>query len=683
LSLEDTIRSQVDYLSRIQNPDGGWGIEEGEISSPWNTAEVVVALCNGSSSPPSPKIKDGVDFLVAAQSKDGGWPSRSDKSARPRAALSRTVATSWGLRALTALVLDPNLGAPIGQAKDWLIKARQPSGAWKEHESGADSVTATSHALLALLEQDAREERVHSATSHGIRWLASQLTPDGEIGFVVGSQPAFCVSALVAHVGCVAARQGYDINTSLRRTIDFVRRRVHEEKGVPSAAALEEEDVGTFRRQYEHFPCPLVLSTLVALTCPPFGSCELRLTELLRRVSRQFWKLQKPGRGCACTDDGRRTTWATAHWILAARRLKARASDDPVIARALGGLGRPEQALVMKGGGVKGLALTGALLALEEKGYSFDIFAGTSAGAITAVLLAAGYSPKELEKELLQLDFSTFLDSRLQCLWNVLRWKGLHSGDPIRDWIAERIENRTGSNQTPLEDLPRRAVIFATIRGGTVLFDSDGNRKDTQADFAVRCSMSIPGFFRTDLLDGEPVYDGGLLNNFPVDPLLETNRNLDFIGLYLKEPRPTRYEWLLPLRLFRILIARDERALVERHQHRIISIDPAPIRTTQFKIYPCEKDFLLWQGRAAALAFVKERDPSLVTDHELRGATERANKHHKEVVQLSRRRLMRRASWWVAGVAIVCCLSWAFVLYDVSRTVQLDGSQAAPTPSAL
>ena len=45
--------------------------------------------------------------------------------------------------------------------------------------------------------------------------------------------------------------------------------------------------------------------------------------------------------------------------------------------------------LVLEGGGVKGIGLVGAVLTLHEQGYEFPRAAGTSAGAITAALVAA------------------------------------------------------------------------------------------------------------------------------------------------------------------------------------------------------------------------------------------------------------------------------------------------------
>ena len=59
--------------------------------------------------------------------------------------------------------------------------------------------------------------------------------------------------------------------------------------------------------------------------------------------------------------------------------------------------------IVCEGGGVKGIALLGAIYYLEEKGYTFQNFAGTSAGAIVSSLLAVGYTGKELKELLLNI----------------------------------------------------------------------------------------------------------------------------------------------------------------------------------------------------------------------------------------------------------------------------------------
>src|SRR5688500_11251178 len=53
---------------------------------------------------------------------------------------------------------------------------------------------------------------------------------------------------------------------------------------------------------------------------------------------------------------------------------------------------------VFQGGGAKGVAYAGALRAVEERGLWFSQVAGSSAGAITAVLVAAGVHPDELDE---------------------------------------------------------------------------------------------------------------------------------------------------------------------------------------------------------------------------------------------------------------------------------------------
>ena len=67
---------------------------------------------------------------------------------------------------------------------------------------------------------------------------------------------------------------------------------------------------------------------------------------------------------------------------------------------------------VFAGGGLKGFALVGAYQELEEKGYRFKRVAGTSAGAIIASFIAAGYSGKEIEQMMQEEDLQTLLDPR-------------------------------------------------------------------------------------------------------------------------------------------------------------------------------------------------------------------------------------------------------------------------------
>ena len=75
--------------------------------------------------------------------------------------------------------------------------------------------------------------------------------------------------------------------------------------------------------------------------------------------------------------------------------------------------------LVFEGGGVKGIAYVGALEVLEREGILKNIerVAGTSAGAMVAVLVALGYTPKEISDILWDINFKNFMDSS----WGIVR----------------------------------------------------------------------------------------------------------------------------------------------------------------------------------------------------------------------------------------------------------------------
>ena len=69
---------------------------------------------------------------------------------------------------------------------------------------------------------------------------------------------------------------------------------------------------------------------------------------------------------------------------------------------------------VFEGGGVKGIALAGALSVLEERGYLPQNTAGASAGAIVAALLVAGYGAGELKSIIAGPDYGRFEDGSLE-----------------------------------------------------------------------------------------------------------------------------------------------------------------------------------------------------------------------------------------------------------------------------
>lgn len=262
--------------------------------------------------------------------------------------------------------------------------------------------------------------------------------------------------------------------------------------------------------------------------------------------------------------------------------------------------------LVLKGGGVKGLAYAGALIELERY-FSFDKYIGTSAGAIAAVLLAAGYDPAELSRILKDKDLREFLDSPVwQWPFNLLFRRGLHKGDTFINWLHELLSAKLGERAYfPMSELSS-ALIFASRRNqGAIAFDSEGTRSDSDAVHATRCSMSIPFLFTSPTIDGIHAYDGGIRANFPIKEYLRVENSRNFIAIYLSEPVQREGSFLGDL--LNIGVEGEERQLLDEFKRDIIVINTWPIDYKNFSISKPEKEFLFAAGRAAALRFLFNR----------------------------------------------------------------------------
>lgn len=283
--------------------------------------------------------------------------------------------------------------------------------------------------------------------------------------------------------------------------------------------------------------------------------------------------------------------------------------------------------IVLKGGGVKGLAFAGALMELE-KYFSFNTFAGTSAGAITAVLLGAGYKPIELLEILRGKNFNSFKDASIWSgIRNFRKTGGFYPGNEIKNWIKELIEKRISQeSEVRLRHLLQRTIVYASRnKEATMVFDSHGQYQDTFAFFAAKCSMSIPYFFSPETVDGFRVYDGGIRNNFPLQRFIQDNNDKPFIGLYLKSREKDSNSWFKRVlgkfvkgsvikELVEIITEGDEASLVDENRDKIIIIDVHTIGTTDFDLNEVQKEFLELAGRVATLRFIEKYYPDIALD---------------------------------------------------------------------
>ena len=169
-------------------------------------------------------------------------------------------------------------------------------------------------------------------------------------------------------------------------------------------------------------------------------------------------------------------------------------------------------ALVLGGGGLKGFAHIGVLQALEERGITPAVYAGTSIGALMATAHAAGVSTGEMAERAERLRRrDLFRINHVGMIVDRMRSASLYLEEPLRALVRSVVPHRR------LRDLPV-PVLVNTVdleRGTQVVWGLPG-LDDVWADEAVYASCSLPGFFPPGRVKGRTCVDGGVVDNLPV-----------------------------------------------------------------------------------------------------------------------------------------------------------------------
>lgn len=114
--------------------------------------------------------------------------------------------------------------------------------------------------------------------------------------------------------------------------------------------------------------------------------------------------------------------------------------------------------LVFEGAGIRGIAYAGVIEELEKQGKLKHInkVGGTSAGAITALMISLGYSSSEIESIITSTKFKKFNDGRFIFFGAFIRLNkkyGWYRGEKFNDWIGKLIKEKTGDPEITFEEL--------------------------------------------------------------------------------------------------------------------------------------------------------------------------------------------------------------------------------------
>ena len=211
--------------------------------------------------------------------------------------------------------------------------------------------------------------------------------------------------------------------------------------------------------------------------------------------------------------------------------------------------GRPTVALVLSGGGAKGMAHIGVLKTIEELGIPVDYVVGTSIGSIIGGLYALGYDAQALDSLVRAQDWDLLMKDEIERqdisymskedndrffltipFYNRenLREKteagAVHSTDLLRNMPGALVEGQYLDQLfTKLSVNYQDDIDFNSLPIPFACVSVDLNTREEvvwhRGDIvtAMRSSMSIPGYFAPVRVGGQYLVDGGVLNNLPVD----------------------------------------------------------------------------------------------------------------------------------------------------------------------
>ena len=216
---------------------------------------------------------------------------------------------------------------------------------------------------------------------------------------------------------------------------------------------------------------------------------------------------------------------------------------------------RKKVAVVLSGGGAKGMAHIGVLKVLEKAGIPIDIVTGTSIGSIVGGLYSIGYNANSLDSMVRAQDWTYVItdkeDLHRQSLsdrkkQNTYLFKtgltfgkrdpnagGLIKGKNLAELFNQLCVGFTDSlNFT--DDLPIPFACVAT----NIMDNSEVVFHKGRLPQAMRASMAIPAAFSPVRINDMVLVDGGMKNNFPVDVAREMGADI-VIGITLSGKQKT------------------------------------------------------------------------------------------------------------------------------------------------
>ena len=234
-------------------------------------------------------------------------------------------------------------------------------------------------------------------------------------------------------------------------------------------------------------------------------------------------------------------------------------------------------ALVLSGGGARGLAHLGVLKALEENQIPLDLIIGSSIGSVIGGFYAAGYHADDLINLFRHIDWQDlFTDEtqRTHLFWSQKTYPRRHllelrfdkgipyipsslsPGQKIFDIIYRHLLDANFQSANNFDNLriPFRAIATDLISGKRVVLDN-GDLAE-----AISGSMAVPLLFAPVELNGMWLADGGIRDNLPVDVAKDNGANLTMavdVTAPLRSPQQMKSPWQIADQVTTIMVQEE------------------------------------------------------------------------------------------------------------------------------
>ena len=279
---------------------------------------------------------------------------------------------------------------------------------------------------------------------------------------------------------------------------------------------------------------------------------------------------------------------------------------------------RKKVAVVLSGGGAKGVAHISALKVIREVGIPIDYIIGTSMGSIVAGLSAIGYTPEQLEEMVKEQDWTFLLSDKIKRSEQNMAEKkdaetyvlsipvnkktrkkaagGLIQGINLNNLFQELTMGYHDSVKFDKLPIPFACVSEDIVNGTKYVFH------EGVLSTAMRSSMSIPGVFTPMRLDSAVLVDGGMIDNYPVDIALKMGADI-IIGVDVQNNLKESDQLNSTPEILMQIIGLTGQSLYEENVKKTniyIKVDVQGYSTYSF--VPADMDSLMQRGWQAANA---------------------------------------------------------------------------------